>query len=117
MKTQTIVILVITLAILFTVFTSKPRMTEKDINKIVSDAEKLQHVETEDLVEDRGVVNKDVIDFPYPNTTSESYELSANSFNNISNVTEKGTTEYSEKTDKSVKGLVNKDSIPLIEPA
>ena len=72
MKTQTIVILVITLAILFTVFTSKPRMTEKDINKIVSDAEKLQHVETEDLVEDRGVVNKDVIDFPYPNTTSES---------------------------------------------
>ena len=44
MKTQTIVILVITLAILFTVFTSKPRMTEKDINKIVSDAEKLQHV-------------------------------------------------------------------------
>ena len=36
MKTQTIVILVITLAILFTVFTSKPRMTEKDINKIVN---------------------------------------------------------------------------------
>ena len=59
MKTQTIVILVITLAILFTVFTSKPAMTEKDINKIVSDSEKLQHVETKDLVEDRGVVNKD----------------------------------------------------------
>ena len=111
MKTQTIVILVITLAILFTVFTSKPSMTEKDINKIVSGAKQLQHVETQDLVEDRGVVNKDVIDFPYPNTTSESYELSANSFNNISNVAEKGTTEYSEKTDKSVKGLINKDSI------
>ena len=106
MKTQTIVILVITLAILFTVFTSKSAMSEKDINKIVSDAEQLKHVETDDLVEDRGVVNKGVIDFPYPNTTSESYELSANSFNNISNVAEKGTKEY-----KSVKGLVNKDSI------
>ena len=36
MKTQTIVILVITLAILFTVFTSKPAMTEKDIKKSIS---------------------------------------------------------------------------------
>ena len=108
MKTESIVLLVITLAILFTVFTSKPKMTETDINNIVSEAEQLKHVKTDDLVEDRGVVDKDVLDFPYPNTTSESYELSANSFNNIYNVANKGTNEYS---DKSVKGLVNKASI------
>ena len=96
MKTESIILLVVVLAVLFSVFVNGSQ------NKDISDPGVEDAVKTDELVKDRGVVNKQVSDFPYPDTTSTSKELSTSQLNNISNVVEKSVQADTSKSNDTI---------------
>jgi len=100
MKTESIILLVVVLAVLFSVFVNRADNKFKETTG--GSTVLLEDVKTTDLIDDRGIANKQVSDFPYPDTTSTSKELSTNHLNNISNAVNQPDQELTDKKDTIV---------------